>query len=1142
MNAIVGPNGCGKSNIVDAIRWVVGESSAKQLRGQNMSDVIFNGTTGRKSVGKAAVELTFDNTDSRIVGEYAKFSEISVRREVIREGQSNYYINGVSVRRRDLLDLFLGTGLGPRSYSIIEQGMISQLIEKKPEDLRSHFEEVAGISKYRERRRETENRIRHTQDNLDRLNDVREELVKQLRHLKRQSNAAERYKTLKQEERLINAQIKALQWQALEQKLQEKSETLQTIEIQHEEKVAKQRSLETDIEKYRDLSNEWSDKKDEVQKNFYRLGSDITRYEQQIQYKQEQIRQWEIEYQESHELWEELSIQSTNQTNQINTIKDDIASLTPQKEISLQVEADASRELAAAEERMQNAQSEWENFQAELAHTNKEFEVAKTNKRHYDSQISQLSDRQSKLYDQLAALPIESLTTQIRPLSDKVSSLKLTVDSSHDEINQLSQAILQQRATCQETQTNVSNARGELQKLEAQHASLSAMQTATLQDQQTGIKTWLSDHNLDTKPQLGKTMSVSSGWELAVETLLAHYFDAVCVDRLDDLTPFLDQLEKGQFHAFDTASVPPARLSHARITDVISNCAYIPAWLSSVYIAENQTEAQALKSQLQAHESVITKTGMWLGGNWVRVNKSQNPEDSFLIKEKRLKDLETQISDKQSLFNGLEQALTEAQEKLAALESARDSQQEQYQQAMALLSETRSTLSATQSKLESATQQKAHVEESLQTIAIENDQYQQAMQEAINIITGFEKTQSAQEEQKEILLAKKIECQEQLHQARNTSQFKKQQADEINLRLSSNENQLSVLTQTVTSNQKQLLQLTERREMLQAHLEEAGEPLNELQSSLKNVLDQQITIETSLKTVVSEWENYQEQLRACETEKDKVTKLCTTLKEEQQAIKMSLQEFVVRQSTLKEQITEAQFSLETIIAEMPEDAILSLWEENAARLQSKIERLGPINLAAIDEHKAVEERKTYIDQQFVDLEEALNVLQNAIRKIDRETKHLFRDTYDKINEKFQQIFPKVFGGGQASLHLTDDDLLTTGIVVKAQPPGKRNATIHMLSGGEKTLTAIALMFAMFQLNPAPFCVLDEVDAPLDDLNVGRFCQLVKEMSKDTQFLIISHNKVTIESADHLMGVTMQEAGVSRIVSVDMQAAVEMVEA
>ena len=409
-------------------------------------------------------------------------------------------------------------------------------------------------------------------------------------------------------------------------------------------------------------------------------------------------------------------------------------------------------------------------------------------------------------------------------------------------------------------------------------------------------------------------------------------------------------------------------------------------------------------------------------------------------------------------------------------------------------------------------------------------------------MSQFSEKQQSEISQKEKIMNARAVADHALTQVRMQAQQKKQQADEWHIRYTSNQNQLSVLSQSLRSNQKQVTQLSERRDILSEQLLQADVPLSEWSQSLQLLLSQRVSVETELRSIDACVLAEQNQLRQLESTRDRLSKSLSALQESQQTLRMAQQEILVRQTTLKEQIVEMQFELDILFSELPPDANLENWESKVHYLQNKIDRLGPINLAAIDEFKTLTERKTYMDQQVTDLREALDILQNAIRKIDRETRHLFKDTFDKVNSHFETLCPRIFGGGQASLSLTDEDLLTTGIIVKAQPPGKRNTTIHMLSGGEKTLTAIALMFAMFQLNPAPFCVLDEVDAPLDDFNVGRYCQLIKEMSKDTQFLIISHNKMTIQTADHLMGVTMQEPGVSRMVSVDIQEAVELVEA
>ena len=1144
MNAIVGPNGCGKSNIVDALRWVTGETSAKQLRGQSMSDVIFNGTTGRKPVGKAAVELTFDNSDHRITGEYAGFSEISIRREVVRDDQSSYFINGVPARRRDLIDLFLGTGLGPRSYAIIEQGMISQLVEAKPEDMRSHLEEVAGISKYRERRRETETRMRHTQENLDRLNDVRQELEKQLRHLQRQANAAEQYKVLQQEQRLNTAQMKALQWHHFESQLAEKNHMIAELGVQCESQLSQQRECETGIEKSRLQAQELLDSKNDIQKQFYELASEIARLEQQIQHKQEQLRQWEQELSESESLFLELTQQSTIQSEQIEIITEEVETLKPQADELQRVMNESKQTLVDAEQSMQQAQNHCDQIQRQVSSTTQQLEVAKNNNRHYEAQKQQLNDRRAQIQTQLSSMSLTTLSDELNPLLDNTNALKNKITTIQNTLSELSQSIQQQRVAHQESQAASAQAQGELQKFEAQYASLAALQQSTLQDHQAELQPWLSAHQLSQRTQLGKLIQVQPGWELAIETVLGDYFDAICIDSIESLVNPLSELQKGKitFLQNNTAETSSANATHKTIFSVLKNADSLPSWLAGVYVADNLAEALSFRSQLQSTESIITREGCWVGNNWLRVARSHNTEDSFLARENHLKQLETTITAQKEKLAELQTQQAKAKSDLEQVEAKRDAEHRVFQETSAALTEAQTALSGKRSRLEALTQQQQRLTNDIQQIENQLSQCEQALSAANNAISELTANLDAQLKEKDSIFAARVDAESRLASARVDAQSKKQQADERMIRLTSNEKQLAVLRQTVNSNQKQLMQVTERRDTLQAQLQNADAPLLEWSELLQVSLNQRVSVENELRAIDARFQSEQNQLKQLESRRDALAKSLVLLQEQQQTLRLGQQEMWVRQTTLKEQVVELQFEWDVILSEMPEGANLSEWEEKVTKLHAKIERLGPINLAAIDEFKTLTERKIYMDQQVTDLTEALEVLQNAIRKIDRETRHLFKDTFDNVNNHFQKLFPRIFGGGQASLELTDDDLLTTGIIVKAQPPGKRNATIHMLSGGEKTLTAISLMFAMFQLNPAPFCVLDEVDAPLDDLNVGRFCNLVKEMSKDTQFLIISHNKVTIEIADHLMGVTMQEPGVSRIVSVDMKQAVELVEA
>lgn len=1149
MNAIVGPNGCGKSNIVDAIRWVTGETSAKQLRGQSMADVIFNGTSGRKPVGKAAVELTFDNSDHRIAGEYAGFNEISIRREVERDGQSAYFINGVLARRRDLVDLFLGTGLGPRSYAIIEQGMISQLVEAKPEDMRSHLEEVAGISKYRERRRETENRIRHTQDNLDRLTDVRDELEKQLRHLQRQANAAEQYKVLQEELRLLQAQTKALQWKRFDADLQEKNHFISALVVECDAKMATLRDCETNIEKSRLQAQTIQDEKNDIQKNFYALGAEIARIEQQIQYKQEQLKQWEQELVESESLWHELNSQAKTQVEQINILNHEIDALKPEANNLRETLQKASDVLQNAEIAARQSQNNYESFQEQVSKTNQQCEIAKNNIQHIESQRKQHQDRRLQAEAQLSAVSISNLSDEIDPLTEKTITLKNTISHIQETLSQLSQAIQTQRAVYQAAQTSVSECSGDLQKQEAEYVSLAALQQATLQDHQAELRPWLEKNNFAHQKRLGKMIHVENGWELAVETILTGYLDAICVESIDSLSNAFSDFSKGQITFIQGGesgsqrnSTNTALTTLKSISTVIQSDSHLPSFLANIYVADNLSEASRYRDELQGHESIITKEGCWIGHNWLRVCKSHSSEESFLIREKKLTQLHSNIALQKEKLIQLQNQQAYEKTTLEELEAKRDNEHRLFQATTAALTETQTELSGKSSRLETLSQHQHRLQTDMHAIDLQLNECELALEIAKENVAELLCMQQSELTQRDILLTARTETGNALTVARADWQVKKQSADEWSIRLTSNEKQLAVLTQSLSSNQKQLAQLTERRALLKAQSNEVHAPMVEWSSQLQSQLANRATVENTLHEIDQRLHAEQDQLKQFESSRDDLSKSLSHLQEQQQNLRLSQQDIVTRQATLKEQLTELQFELESVLAELTSDANLSEWENKTNTVQNRINRLGPINLAAIDEFKTISERKTYLDQQHADLTEALEVLQNAIRKIDKETRHLFKDTFDKVNAHFEKLFPRIFGGGSASLALTEEDLLTTGIIVKAQPPGKRNTTIHMLSGGEKTLTAISLMFAMFQLNPAPFCVLDEVDAPLDDLNVGRYCQLIKEMSLDTQFLIISHNKVTIEAADHLMGVTMQEPGVSRIVAVSMKEAVEMAEA
>lgn len=1145
LTGIVGPNGCGKSNVVDAIRWVIGESSAKQLRGESMADVIFNGAGGRKPVGMAAVELIFDNSDGRIAGEYAKFSEISIRREVHREGQSQYSLNGVQCRRRDITNLFLGTGLGARSYSIIEQGVISELIEAKPEELRVHLEEVSGISKYKERRRETETRMRHTQENLDRLNDLNEELSKQLRHLKRQAEAAERYTELKQQERTLQAEIKVLQWQGLNQQLANQEAPLTQCQLTQDEQLTHLREIETAIEKSRIEHVEANAKRDEVQKQFYGLGAGIARLEQRIQHCQEQILRWRKEQSEVESLYEELAGHTEEQRQNIEELTAELTELAPQTAVAKTAAHNAGQALQAAEQRMHQWQQRWDGFQTESAQFVAQIGILKANLQHYDQQLTSLNSRHAQLLERQKQLPLSALAAEIDPLTAIVVQHRQALETLQASLAVISDSIRGQRQQNLEAKQNLDHQRQQLQTLQSRHASLDALQQSALGYHDDHTKAWLSQYSLASRPRLGQVLQVNSGWELAVETVLGGYFDAVCLDNLDHFIESMTQISQGHLTLIDLKRNPGIAVVTVELpllATQIGSQWLLSEWLSGVYVAENLAQALTVRDRLDAGESIITRDGIWLGKNWARVNKAVDKNNGILVREQELKQLSRDIASVRELVLDQQSNTEQGEKNLRQLEEQRDLQHHEYQNTSTHLTEAQTQLSGRQSRFTELQQQQQRLVREISECEQSIQNLQGLLEKNRGQLSHFNQVEKNQAQQQAELLQERDQRRQELDEARQKAGRERQSADELAVRAAAVENQLVLLKQSSLRDARQQQQLEERRELLANHLAENEEPFGELRVELQQQLELRLNIEQTLRASELALAEAQQQLEQLTKAQQHTQERLALAKTQWQNLQMERQAILVRQTTIQEQLTEQNWVLNDLTAALASEANLPEWEKQLETVTARVNRLGPINLAAIDECQAVSERKIYLDKQQADLNEALDILKTAINKIDRETRTQFQETFNQVNQNFQALFPQIFGGGKAMLELSEDDWLTAGILVKAQPPGKRNATIHMLSGGEKALTAVALVFSMFKINPAPFCVLDEVDAPLDDMNTGRFCQLVKEMAKTTQFIVISHNKVTISMSERLMGVTMQEAGVSRIVSVDVAEAVALAEA
>lgn len=1139
LTGVVGPNGCGKSNIIDAVRWVIGESSAKQLRGEQLTDVIFNGSAGRKPVGQAAIELMFDNSDGRLGGEYAQYNEIAIRRELNRDGQSHFYLNGVRCRRKDIMDVFLGTGLGPRSYAIIGQGMISELIEAKPEEIRTHLEEAAGTSVYKERRRETENRIQHTRENLARLNDLIEEIDKQLAHLKRQANAAERYKVLKQELRLLKAQLNALFIKHLDEQLAEQLLVTQRSETHLEAKLAEHRQLDTNIEKQRIQQTDLNDAFNEVQGRYYQIGSEIAKYEQQLHHLQERQKQIERDIAQSESSCQEAEEHLTADQAHLEELNSDILNLEPQAEDARELVEALMEGLQQAEHHLAEWQAQWDAFNSHAAKSTQQVEVEQTRAHHLTQRMQNIQQRIERLQEQANNFNVANLPSEINEYTQNVNHFKAQVEQLQQSLSLINQHISQQRQQNQQLGQQREQVRGDLHNLSNKKASLTALQEAALGKTDVEVKEWLEQNQLSSHSRLAENIKVEAGWELAAEAVLGHYLEAVCVDDLLQLREGLQNFSKGKVTFINTKTdIQEAPKANSLSTKIQSECS-INHLVNNVYLAENITEAFAKLSQLNAHESIVTKEGIWLGANWLRISKASDAKAGVLQRKQSLSALDTLIDERQEQFNRLETELNEGQSQLHNLEEQRDNLQAELRNHSTQLAELQAQLSAKQASLEHIQQRELAVNQELAEQKSQLEELQQQYEATLEAQSNANEQKMKNDQKRDALLRSRDSHKDKVYEIRRQANEAKHKADEYQVRLTSSRNQIHYLTQNIVRTEKQLAQLHERKEQLQQQLAEVISPLPQLQNELAVNLSKRASVEIELTEARAKLQEVEHHLRELERSRNKLEAEANEIRDQLEQLRVNYRAMQVRRETYQEQISQGEYQLETLLAEMPPEADINSWQNQIEQIEARIARLGPINLAAIEEYSQLSERHTYLDSQRNDLVEALNALEEAIRKIDRESRTRLRETFDKANDMFKTLFPKIFGGGQAYLELSDEDILNTGIYIRAQPPGKRNSSIHLLSGGEKALTAIALVFALFHLNPAPFCMLDEVDAPLDDANVGRFCDIVKEMSQKVQFIFITHNKVTMEMAQQLAGITMNEPGVSRLVSVDIDEALAM---
>lgn len=1143
LSAVVGPNGCGKSNVIDAVRWVMGESSAKHLRGESMTDVIFNGSNARKPTTQASVELVFDNSDNTLTGEYANYNEVAIKRVVTRDAQSLYYLNGTKCRRKDITDIFLGTGLGPRSYAIIEQGMISRLIEAKPEELRIFIEEAAGISKYKERRRETENRMKRTRENLERLEDLREELGRQLQHLERQAQAAEKYKQYKEEERLLRAQLQALRWQSVDLSVKDYETVIRDLEVKLEACIADQRAMDSEIEKHREAHTEVNDKLNEVQGRFYGLGADIARIEQTIQHQKERGSQLRRDLQDTIEACKEAQEQLSSDEAQAEELNAKLLELEPELEMVQAQSEESGEALAQAEEAMQNWQSDWDDFNQKANEPRQKAQVEQSRIQHLEQSIERLRDRIERLNLEKETLSAGPLEEEVAELEERVAEAELQLEEKQAHADQLAEQINHKREENNQVGNELDALKSDIQSMKGRHASLEALQQAALGE--SDVVDWLAKHRLDENKRLATEIKAQEGWEKAIETVLGDYLQAVCVDGFDAVSSVIETLEHGSL-AFVDQNDQRDLPQHSDLSPLANflegnsqgNQA-AQQLLANVYAEQTLNQALEKRNQLKPGESIITQDGIWVGANWLRVAREDNPQSGMLARQQELQDIEARLEETQAKIEDLSERLQVGRESLKETELAREQAQKDVSEVNRANADVKAQLSAKQVRLEQFSMRRERISRELEECQDQQRQEQESIGESRLELQEALDLMEQDTEKREELLKQRDQNREALDQARQKAREDKDKAHQIALEVRSMRTQASSTKQGAERLSSQLKNLTERRATIEEQLSQGDDPFAELQAELEEKLEQRLKVEDELTQTRRQLESCEHDLRGCEKKRSEAEQAAQSVRSELERNRMQWQGLQVQRTNLQDKLKEDEFDLETVLENLPEEANESDWQAQLERLAARISRLGAINLAAIEEFKSQSERKLYLDSQNEDLIDALETLENAIRKIDRETRTRFKETFDKVNKGLQELFPKVFGGGHAYLELTGEDLLDTGVAIMARPPGKRNSTIHLLSGGEKALTAIALVFSIFQLNPAPFCMLDEVDAPLDDANVGRYSRMVEEMSERVQFIYITHNKIAMEMAHQLMGVTMHEPGVSRLVSVDVEEAAAM---
>lgn len=1139
---IVGPNGCGKSNLIDAVRWVLGETSMKQLRGQDSDDVIFNGSRTRKPVGRASVELTFDNSDGQMVGPWAAYAEIAVRREIQRDGQSQYFVNGRKSLKRDAMDLFLGTGLGGRNqYAIIEQGMVSRMIEARPEELRTWLEEAAGISRYKERRRETENRIRQTRENLDRLEDLRQELVQRLETLRRQAANAEKFTQFREQERRLRAELLLLRERAIEREAAacEAAVTAAQANLDAARAEVEAATLErADIERAQRSAQE---RLNECQARVYEAEAAQSREIRELEHARQLLNMKQAEVQQVVRQIAEVRRRAESEQMRRQTLQNEIESLNQQLSGADEAEAQAEAVLESAESAEQAAQQAWDEVQVQAEQPLRQVEAERIRVQQLERMQLQHEERLKRLDAERATLDAEAIRVAVQTAEEDLAALEFEIEEAEIEIEGVEEQLLGLRDASTDEEQALHDERQRLQVARGRLASLEALQQAAMRNDDATLNRWLAAQGLAQQPRLAQSLQVDEGWEFAVEQVLEAWLQAPVVDGLEQVLPSAAQAPESGLRLLADGMSSSGQGGDTLAARVRGPEALLTL-LAGVHIADDEAAAQARLAALAVsagQDSVITPDGVWRGHGWARYPRRGEGEGGVIARERALKALRDEVATLDASLQQREQRLQAHKAQQQSLEQIRRERSQRLEQARSRHAQRQAFRQSQAVRLEQTELRLRALDADRDSLREQRAQQGEELLASRDALIHLEQEAARLRELRSQRQIKLAACRDAVTRARSQQGQVGQRRSQLQVQLASRESALTALAQTVQD-------LLANAELLQGDLAERQEEAEALAEPLARQSEVLAQSQGGVEEAREAFRHAREEMAAIEAQ---IGKVAERLKRAEQAredsverlqqVRLSGEHLRARREAAAEQFAETGADREALLAALPEEASEADWETQLAQVARRIERLGAINLAAIDELKEAEERETYLSAQQADLNGALDSLEAAMRKIDAETRERFRETFERVNSTFIDRFPKLFGGGEAYLELTEENSLTAGVRVMARPPGKRNSSITMLSGGEKAMTAVALLLALFELNPAPFCLMDEVDAPLDDANVGRFCGVVREMSERVQFIIITHNKITMELAAQLHGVTMQEPGVSRLVSVDVDRAVEL---